>query len=87
MLLTLAWGSLFFPGLFALSTWALRRWRPAWSYNDCVMVGTRVVSSVQAVLATGAGIIIIRSCSDVVSDRSSGETLETSLLAAFSQQN
>ncbi|XP_004635416.1 protein FAM57A isoform X1 [Octodon degus] len=69
MLLTLAWGSLFFPGLFALSTWALRRWRPAWSYNDCVMVGTRVVSSVQAVLATGAGIIIIRSCSDVVSDR------------------
>ncbi|KAM6175314.1 TLC domain-containing protein 3A isoform 2-T2 [Erethizon dorsatum] len=69
MLLTLAWGSLFFPGLFALSTWALRRWRPAWSYNDCVMVGTRVVSSVQAVLATGAGIIIIRSCSNVVSDR------------------
>ncbi|EHB13358.1 Protein FAM57A [Heterocephalus glaber] len=69
MLLTLAWGSLFFPGLFSLSTWALRRWRPAWSYNDCVMVGTRVVSSVQAVLATGAGIIIIRSCSNVVSDR------------------
>ncbi|XP_010640479.2 TLC domain-containing protein 3A isoform X2 [Fukomys damarensis] len=29
----------------------------------------RVVSSVQAVLATGAGIIIIRSCSNVVSDR------------------
>lgn len=41
MLLTLAWGSLFFPGLLALSTWALRRWRPAWSYNDCLMVGTR----------------------------------------------
>uniref|UniRef100_A0A8C0ZTC5 TLC domain-containing protein n=1 Tax=Castor canadensis TaxID=51338 RepID=A0A8C0ZTC5_CASCN len=69
MLLTLAWGSLFFPGLFALSTWALRRSRPEWTYADCVMISTRVVSSVQAVLATGSGIVIIRSCSNVVSDR------------------
>ncbi|KAM5274814.1 TLC domain-containing protein 3A [Ctenodactylus gundi] len=69
MLLTLAWGSLFFPGLFALSTWALRRRRPRWSYSDCVMIGCRLVSSVQAVLATGSGIVIIRSCRDVVLDR------------------
>jgi hypothetical protein len=41
MLLTLAWGSLFFPGLFALSTWALRRSRPEWTYADCVMISTR----------------------------------------------
>lgn len=29
----------------------------------------RLVSSVQAVLATGSGIIVIRSCSDVITDR------------------
>ncbi|KAM4844354.1 TLC domain-containing protein 3A isoform 2-T2 [Thomomys bottae] len=69
MLLTLASGSLLFPGLFALSTWALRRSRPEWTFSDCVMIGTRVVSSVQAVLATGSGILIIRSCSNVISDR------------------
>ncbi|KAM9597731.1 TLC domain-containing protein 3A isoform 2-T2 [Trichechus inunguis] len=68
MLLTLAWGSLFFPGLFALSTWWLRRSRPEWTDSDCVMISTRLVSSVQAVLATGSGIIIIRSCKDVVTD-------------------
>ncbi|XP_023375032.1 protein FAM57A [Otolemur garnettii] len=66
MLLTLAGGSLFFPGLFALCTWALRRSRPEWTYSDCVMISTRLVSSVQAVLATGSGIIIVRSCSDVI---------------------
>nr|XP_042138350.1 TLC domain-containing protein 3A isoform X3 [Peromyscus maniculatus bairdii] len=69
MLLTLASGALFFPGLFALSTWALRRSRPGWTDNDCLTVGTRLVSSVQAVLATWAGLIIIGSCSDVVTDR------------------
>lgn len=41
MLLTLAWGSLFFPGLFALCTWGLRRARPAWTDIDCVMISTR----------------------------------------------
>uniref|UniRef100_A0A5F5Q337 TLC domain containing 3A n=1 Tax=Equus caballus TaxID=9796 RepID=A0A5F5Q337_HORSE len=69
MLLTLTWGALFFPGLFALCTWGLRRARPEWTDTDCVMISTRLVSSVQAVLATGSGIIIIRSCSDVITDR------------------
>lgn len=69
MLLTLAWGSLFFPGLFALCTWGLRRARPEWTDYDCVMISTRVVSSAQAVLATGSGIAVIRSCKNVVSDR------------------
>ncbi|KAM7067801.1 TLC domain-containing protein 3A isoform 2-T2 [Molossus nigricans] len=41
MLLTLAWGSLFFPGLFALCTWGLRRARPEWTGYDCVMISTR----------------------------------------------
>ncbi|XP_039107981.1 TLC domain-containing protein 3A isoform X2 [Hyaena hyaena] len=87
MLLTLAWGSLFFPGLFALCTWGLRRARPAWTDIDCVMISTRLVSSVQAVLATGSGIVIIRSCKDVITDRHLEETLGTSLLAASSRQN
>ncbi|KAM5149951.1 TLC domain-containing protein 3A isoform 1-T1 [Callospermophilus lateralis] len=69
MLLTLAWGSLFFPGLFALCTWALRRSRLEWTDTDYVTISARLVSSVQAVLATGSGIIIIRSCSDVIRDR------------------
>uniref|UniRef100_A0A5F9DNY2 TLC domain containing 3A n=1 Tax=Oryctolagus cuniculus TaxID=9986 RepID=A0A5F9DNY2_RABIT len=69
MLLTLAWGSLFFPGLFAFCTWALRRSRPEWTDIDCVMISTRLVSSVQAVLATGSGIVVIRSCNNVISDR------------------
>ncbi|XP_037664730.1 TLC domain-containing protein 3A isoform X2 [Choloepus didactylus] len=69
MLLTLAWGSLFFPALFALCTWGLRRVWPEWTDFDCVMISTRLVSSVQAVLATGSGIVIIRSCSNVVTDR------------------
>lgn len=41
MLLTLASGALFFPGLFALSIWALRRSRPGWTEDDCLTVGTR----------------------------------------------
>lgn len=41
MLLTLASGALFFPGLFALSTWALRRSRPGWTEDDRLTVGTR----------------------------------------------
>ncbi|XP_024591818.1 protein FAM57A [Neophocaena asiaeorientalis asiaeorientalis] len=50
-------------------SWGLRRARPAWTHNDCVLISTRLVSSVQAVLATGSGIIIIRSCSHVITDR------------------
>ncbi|XP_032472869.1 TLC domain-containing protein 3A isoform X5 [Phocoena sinus] len=87
MLLPLAWGSLLFPGLFGLCAWGLRRARPAWTHNDCVLISTRLVSSVQAVLATGSGIIIIRSCSHVITDRGLGESLGTSLSAASSWQN
>ncbi|PNJ22352.1 FAM57A isoform 4 [Pongo abelii] len=69
MLLTLAWGALFFPGLFALCTWALRRSQPGWSRTDRVMISTRLVSSVHAALATGSGIVIVRSCDDVITGR------------------
>uniref|UniRef100_A0A8C6ATV6 Uncharacterized protein n=1 Tax=Monodon monoceros TaxID=40151 RepID=A0A8C6ATV6_MONMO len=68
-LLPLAWGSLFFSGLFGLCTWGLRRARPAWTHNDCVMISTRLAPSVQAGLATGSGIIIFRSWSHVITGR------------------
>ncbi|XP_078228439.1 TLC domain-containing protein 3A isoform X6 [Callithrix jacchus] len=87
MLLTLAGGTLFFPGLFALCSWALRRWGPEWTCTDRVMISTRLVSSVQAVLATGSGIVIIRSCNDVATGRGCGGTLGISLWAASSRQN
>lgn len=48
MLLTLAWGSLFFPGLFALCTWGLRRARPEWTDYDCVMISTRYAARLAA---------------------------------------
>ncbi|KAM5309598.1 TLC domain-containing protein 3A [Glossophaga mutica] len=69
MLQTLAWSSLFFLGLFALCTWVLRRARPEWTVYDCLMISTRLVSSAQAVLATGSGIVIIFNCRNVVTDR------------------
>ncbi|XP_017532813.1 TLC domain-containing protein 3A isoform X2 [Manis javanica] len=87
MLLTLAWGSLFFPGLFALCTWGLRRARPEWTDTDRVTISTRLVSSVQAVLATGSGIVIIRSCKDVITDRGLEKTLGTFSSAASSWRN
>ncbi|XP_025774350.1 LOW QUALITY PROTEIN: protein FAM57A [Puma concolor] len=60
--------SLFFPGCHCFL--GLRRHAsPPWIDNDCVMISTRLVSSVQAVLATGSGIVIIRSCNDVITDR------------------
>ncbi|KAM6163666.1 TLC domain-containing protein 3A [Rhynchocyon petersi] len=69
MLLPLASGFVFFPGLFGLSTWWLRRWRPGWTDDTCVTISTRLVSSVQAVLATASGFVIIRSCKNVITDR------------------
>lgn len=45
MLLTLTSGALFFPGLFALSLWALRRSRPGWTEDDRLTVGTRYHTS------------------------------------------
>ncbi|XP_056263060.1 ceramide synthase-like isoform X2 [Pseudoliparis swirei] len=40
-----------------------------WSEGDAVMVSTRLVSSLQAVLASSAGLVIASSCRDVMEDR------------------
>ncbi|XP_061460822.1 TLC domain-containing protein 3A [Rhineura floridana] len=66
---TLALGSLFFPALFAFSVRSLGWIAPAWSLKDRIVLSGRLVSSVQATMATLSGIIVIFSCKDVVHDR------------------
>uniref|UniRef100_A0A3Q2R364 Uncharacterized protein n=3 Tax=Fundulus heteroclitus TaxID=8078 RepID=A0A3Q2R364_FUNHE len=68
MLGPLAAGAVFFPGLFLVSKGALRVLL-GWSEGDAVLVSTRLVSSLQAVMASSAGWIISSSCRDVMEDR------------------
>ncbi|KAK3553111.1 hypothetical protein QTP86_031688 [Hemibagrus guttatus] len=70
MLSILAAGSIFFPGLFLLSKRCLKE-APMlrWSEADAVIVSARLVSSIQAVLASSAGFIIASSCKDVIEDQ------------------
>lgn len=70
MLTILAAGSMFFPGLFLLSKQCLKS-IPAlrWSEGDAVIVSARLVSSVQAVMASSAGYIIASSCEDIIEDQ------------------
>ncbi|XP_057682781.1 ceramide synthase-like isoform X2 [Corythoichthys intestinalis] len=70
MLTILAAGSVFFPGLFLLSKQCLKS-IPAlrWSEGDAVIVSARLVSSIQAVMASSAGYIIASSCDDVIEDQ------------------
>ncbi|XP_069381638.1 ceramide synthase-like [Paralichthys olivaceus] len=61
-------GFVFFPGLFLLSRLSLRHMM-GWSEGDAAVVSTRLVSSIQAVMASSAGSIITSSCRDVMEDR------------------
>ncbi|XP_044037503.1 ceramide synthase-like [Siniperca chuatsi] len=67
MLALLAAGSVFFPGLFLLSKQTLKHMM-GWREGDAAIVSTRLVSSIQAVMASSAGCIIASSCRDVVED-------------------
>ncbi|XP_068581852.1 ceramide synthase-like [Cebidichthys violaceus] len=60
-------GSVFFPGLFLMSQQTLKHLMGR-SEGDAVIVSTRLVSSVQAVMASSAGCLIVSSCRDVVED-------------------
>ncbi|XP_054463265.1 ceramide synthase-like [Anoplopoma fimbria] len=68
MLALLAAGSVFFPGLFLVSKRTLRL-MTGWNDGDAAIVSTRLVSSVQAVMASSVGCVIASSCSDVIEDR------------------
>ncbi|KAM4701787.1 TLC domain-containing protein 3A [Discoglossus pictus] len=65
----LAVGSLLFPVLYLVCKHCAGRAQPKWSEADCSLVSSRIVSSIQAVLATTSGIIITTSCKDIKYDR------------------
>ncbi|XP_056627968.1 ceramide synthase isoform X1 [Triplophysa dalaica] len=70
MLSILAAGSVFFPGLFLLSKRCLRSIPGLrWNEGDAVIVSARLVSSIQAIMASTAGYIISTSCEDIIEDQ------------------
>ncbi|XP_023648122.1 TLC domain containing 3Ba [Paramormyrops kingsleyae] len=70
MLTILVAGSFFFPGLFVLSKRCLKRVPGLrWSEGDAVIVSARLVSSIQAIMASSAGYIIASSCEDIIEDQ------------------
>ncbi|XP_041673451.1 ceramide synthase-like [Cheilinus undulatus] len=68
MLALITAGSVFFPGLYLLSKKSLKLLM-GWSEGDAAIVSTRLVSSVQAIMASSAGCIIASSCTDIIEDR------------------
>lgn len=61
-------GSAFFPCALIVSRLALLRTLGC-SQSDAVIAATRFVSSLQSVMASTAGVIIVSSCSDLIHDR------------------
>ncbi|KAM8903374.1 ceramide synthase-like isoform 2-T2 [Spinachia spinachia] len=61
-------GALLFPGLFHGFRRLLRSTFTHWSDADVVCVSERLVSSVHACLATAAGVAVVTSCKDVMTD-------------------
>uniref|UniRef100_A0A8C8BJ17 TLC domain containing 3A n=1 Tax=Otus sunia TaxID=257818 RepID=A0A8C8BJ17_9STRI len=66
---TLALASAFFPGLFALGIRLLGWAAPGRSLKDRILLSGRLVSTVQATMATVSGITVVLNCKDVVHDR------------------
>ncbi|XP_077403279.1 TLC domain-containing protein 3A [Vanacampus margaritifer] len=62
MLQVLACGAVVFPGLFFAFRKILPRVFKHWSDADVVLVSERLVSSIHAVMATTAGVVIVMSC-------------------------
>ncbi|XP_068121452.1 TLC domain-containing protein 3A [Hyperolius riggenbachi] len=69
MLHVLAAGSLFFPGLYLLSSRYVRRALPTWSDAERSRFSARIVSAVQGILASASGVAVVTSCTDVKYDR------------------
>ncbi|KAF3845882.1 hypothetical protein F7725_002960 [Dissostichus mawsoni] len=67
MLALMAAGCVFFPGVFLLSKHALKHMM-GWSRGEADIVSARLVSSIQAIMASTAGFIITSSCRDVMED-------------------
>uniref|UniRef100_A0A8C8S986 TLC domain containing 3B n=1 Tax=Pelusios castaneus TaxID=367368 RepID=A0A8C8S986_9SAUR len=63
-------GGIVFPGLFLLAKNSLKRlpWL-RWDEADAVIISARLVSSIQAVMASTAGYIIFSSCKHIINDQ------------------
>nr|XP_056719577.1 ceramide synthase [Euleptes europaea] len=63
-------GGIVFPGLFLLSKNGLK-WLPwlRWEEADAVIVSARLVSSVQAIMASTVGYIVSSSCKHIIDDQ------------------
>ncbi|XP_068174057.1 TLC domain-containing protein 3A-like [Antennarius striatus] len=68
MLSTLAAGTVVFPGLFFSFRKILKYMFTGWSDADVVSVSERLVSAVHACLATAAGVTVVRSCRNTMTD-------------------
>ncbi|XP_041652703.1 TLC domain-containing protein 3A-like [Cheilinus undulatus] len=68
MYTALACGAVVFPGLFYSFRKILRRTFTNWSDADVVFVSERLVSAIHASLATAAGVTVVSSCRDVMTD-------------------
>lgn len=63
-------GAVLFPGLFLALRTGLPRLFRRWSDADVVLVSERLVSSVHALMATAAGVLVVTSCwNNVIHDR------------------
>lgn len=61
-------GVVFFPGLFYSFRKLLQSAFPRWSDADVVSVSERLVSLIHASMAATAGVIVVTSCRDVMTD-------------------
>ncbi|XP_076023978.1 TLC domain-containing protein 3A-like [Genypterus blacodes] len=59
-------GSVLFPGLFYSFRKLLRSTFTQWNEADVVCVSERLVSAIHASMATGAGVVVVTSCKDVM---------------------
>ncbi|KAL4608604.1 protein FAM57A-like [Arapaima gigas] len=62
-------GVLLFPGLFSCLRKALPSIFTHWTQADVVLVSERLVSTIHAIMATIAGLIVVSSCNSVITDR------------------
>nr|XP_044987407.1 ceramide synthase isoform X2 [Jaculus jaculus] len=70
MLTPMVAGGVVFPGLFLLSKKTLQRLpQLRWEEADAVTVSARLVSSVQAIMASTAGYIVSTSCKHIIDDQ------------------
>ncbi|KAI3354480.1 hypothetical protein L3Q82_018992 [Scortum barcoo] len=61
-------GAVVFPGLFCILRKVLKHYFTQWSDADVVCVSERLVSALHASLATAAGVTVVTSCRDTMTD-------------------